>query len=311
MKKSERLNQEMIFLKGKNSFQLKDLMEQFGISKRTAIRDVQELESMGLALYTEQGRGGSYQLLQQNLLVPIYFSEAEIQAIFFAIKALDLVSSTPFDKSYPQIRKKLFETLPQNQQINVNKILEVVSYHHVSPITKVDNLTDLLESILHSKVISLTYTQFTNQKMTLQIFDLFYRNGLWFCNAINMDTERWGVFRCDYMKEIKKASLSYKPYSKNEMNQFLTIYENEYPDIKFKCKLTSYGKELFLKRHYPNMRLVIENNESFIVGSYNNEHLDYMVQYLVSLGKHVEVLSPKELKESYLNELKLILQSYS
>lgn len=43
MKKSERLNQELIFLSDKYSFQLKDLETEFGISKRTALRDIEEL----------------------------------------------------------------------------------------------------------------------------------------------------------------------------------------------------------------------------------------------------------------------------
>lgn len=41
MKKAERLNQELIFLGNKQGFQLKDLMKEFQISKRTALRDVE------------------------------------------------------------------------------------------------------------------------------------------------------------------------------------------------------------------------------------------------------------------------------
>ncbi|MGX7025945.1 helix-turn-helix transcriptional regulator [Vagococcus hydrophili] len=310
MNKSERLNQELIFLKDKTSFQLSDLMNEFGISKRTAIRDVQALENLGLALYVEAGRGGKYQLIQQNLLTPIYFNETEIQAIFFAIKALDLVSSTPFEKSYSQIRNKLLETLPSGQKINIQKILDVVSYHHVSPVNKVDNLADLLEAILNNRVISLHYTQYEPKDMTLQLFDLFYRSGLWFCNAFDMDEKKWGVFRCDYMLNISLADTSYIPYSKEEMTEFLTIYETKFPDIEFKCQLTSYGKELFLKRHYPNMELHYKDDAFYLVGKYNNEHLDYLVQYLISLGKHVTILSPNNLKEVYLNELHQIINSY-
>lgn len=74
MKKSERLNQELIFLRDKYSFQLKDLIAEFDISKRTALRDIQELEAMGLAYYTEPGRNGGYRLLNQSNLIPIYFN---------------------------------------------------------------------------------------------------------------------------------------------------------------------------------------------------------------------------------------------
>ena len=41
MKKSERLTQELLYLQGKATFHLADLMETFAISKRTAVRDAQ------------------------------------------------------------------------------------------------------------------------------------------------------------------------------------------------------------------------------------------------------------------------------
>ena len=42
MKKSERLNQELIFLSNKHAFHLIDLMREFNISKRTAKREEKE-----------------------------------------------------------------------------------------------------------------------------------------------------------------------------------------------------------------------------------------------------------------------------
>ena len=46
MKKSERLTQELLYLQGKTTFPLADLMKTFAISKRTAVRDVQSLEEL-------------------------------------------------------------------------------------------------------------------------------------------------------------------------------------------------------------------------------------------------------------------------
>lgn len=309
IKKAERLNQELIFLKNKHSFQLQDLMSEFHISKRTAIRDVQELENMGLAVYTEQGRGGSYKLLDQNLLTPIYFNNQEIQAIFFAIKALDLVSSTPFESSYPQIRKKLLETLPEDKKKQVNKILEVVSYHHVSPVKEVENLVILLEAILNQHALQITYTQFVVERKYLQLFNLFYRSGVWFCHAYDMEARKFGVYRCDYMLEIIVTN-TYQGYSEQELSLLFQEYEEKVDGIEFKCELTEYGRELFLKRHYPSMELLLENNKIYIKGSYKEEHAEFMVQYLISLGKHVKVMAPGHLKEAYKNELKEIINMY-
>ena len=41
MRKSTRLNDMMIFLNDKSYFNLKDIMQEYGISKSTAIRDIQ------------------------------------------------------------------------------------------------------------------------------------------------------------------------------------------------------------------------------------------------------------------------------
>ena len=310
MKKAERLNQELIYLKDKKKFQLKDLMENFNISRRTALRDVQELEQMGLALYTDYGRGGSYKLLEQKLLTSINFNDQEIQAIFFAIKSLDLVSSTPFEKSYPQIRKKLLEVLPKKQQEEVAKILEVISYHQVSPVKPVNHLSLILEAILNKKLIKTKYTQYKEEWKIYQLFDLFYRSGVWFCNAYDVEQAKWQVIRCDYLTELSFDDSGRQAFTQEEMESFLHLYETEFHDIAFECELTDYGKELFLKRHYPNMKLVEVEGLALIQGSYNEEHEDYMIQYLISLGKHVKIIFPESLKEMYKNELQRIIDRY-
>ena len=50
MKKSERLNQELFFLRTHPQFNLNQLMKTFGISKSTALRDIEALENLGVPL---------------------------------------------------------------------------------------------------------------------------------------------------------------------------------------------------------------------------------------------------------------------
>ena len=69
MTKSERINDMIIFLSKKNYFNLKDITERYSISKRTALRDVQSLEKLGLAIYSEVGRYGKYQTF---IACPVY-----------------------------------------------------------------------------------------------------------------------------------------------------------------------------------------------------------------------------------------------
>ncbi|EAD4976821.1 HTH domain-containing protein, partial [Listeria monocytogenes] len=58
MNKSERLNDMMLFLNDKNTFQLSDIMTKYDISRSTAIRDIKSLEEIGMPIYSERGRNG-------------------------------------------------------------------------------------------------------------------------------------------------------------------------------------------------------------------------------------------------------------
>ncbi len=310
MKKSERLNQELIFLSDKHSFQLKDLQSEFGISKRTALRDIEELESMGLAFYVEPGRHGGYRLVNQSPLVPIYFNIEEVQAIFFALKALDLVSATPFKKSYSQIRQKLFATMSDEKKQMITETLDVIHYYNVAPVSEQNHLELILQAMMKDQIVKMTYTQYENKWIRLQFLELFYRNGIWFSQAYDVQNKKWGIYRCDFMKDMVIEEEIRDTFTKEELKELQLEYEKTYHDISFKCRLTEQGKEKFLKHHYPNMRLEIIDQIPYIMGGYNQEELSYMTHYLMSFGKHVKIEYPEELKESYLNQLREVIDKY-
>ncbi|MEH3000620.1 helix-turn-helix transcriptional regulator [Bacillus pumilus] len=310
MKKSERLNQELIFLSDKYSFQLKDLETEFGISKRTALRDMEELESMGLAFYVENGRNGGYRLVKQSPMVPIYFNIDEVQAIFFALKALDLLSATPFKKSYSQIRQKLFATMSDERKQMITETLDVIHYYNVAPVSEQNHLELFLQAMREDQIVKMTYTQNENKRIRLQFLELFYRNGIWFTKAYDVRNKKWGIYRCDFMKDVMIEEEIRDTFTKEELKELQLEYEKTYHDISFKCRLTEQGKEKFLKNHYPNMRLEIIENTPYIVGGYNQEELSYMTHYLISFGKHVKIEYPDELKESYLNQLQEMVDQY-
>ena len=50
MKKSERINDMMMYLNNKETFNLKDIMEKYSISKNTALRDIKSLEEIGMPI---------------------------------------------------------------------------------------------------------------------------------------------------------------------------------------------------------------------------------------------------------------------
>ena len=94
------------------------------------------------------------------------------------------------------------------------------------------------------------------------------------------------------------------------LRNFLNTYKGTYHNIEFRCSLTKFGKELFLKKNYPNMKLEEIDEQFYIVGSFNKEELNYMIHYLIGLGENVKIEYPKLLKNTYIKKLKEILKQY-
>ncbi|MFC6170918.1 WYL domain-containing protein [Loigolactobacillus jiayinensis] len=99
-------------------------------------------------------------------------------------------------------------------------------------------------------------------------------------------------------------------YSQAELSQLQADYEHSYHNIPFKCRLTAFGKELFLKNNYPNMTLETIAGVTYLTGGYNREELAYMTHYLITFGEHITIEYPEQLKASYLQQLQTIMHRY-
>lgn len=282
-------------------------MTEFHISKRTALRDITDLEQLGLTFYVDSGRYGGYRLTKRDLWVPVLFNIQEINALFFAIKALSLLSLTPFKKSYQVIYDKLMATLPLKEQQAVTQLQQIVTYYNVPNVDAPNFLGDLLTASLGLTQATATLT--SGKTHRFQIADLLYRHGIWFFNAYDLDQSTWGTYRADTLQALTLGDPA--PYTRADLVRFQQDYETHHHNIPFRCQLTPTGRELVQKNSYPNMRLEKTANQDYLTGGYNQDEFAYMVQYLLGLGSNVKILYPQALQEAYLQEMRHIMDLYN
>lgn len=68
MSKSKRLMELMMTVNRMRKFTVRELADQFDVSSRTILRDLQELSELGVPLYSEVGPHGGYQVLKERIL---------------------------------------------------------------------------------------------------------------------------------------------------------------------------------------------------------------------------------------------------
>lgn len=304
MQKSTRLNQELIFLSDKKQFNLRDLMDEFQISKRTALRDLAALEELGMAFYSNPGRSGGYQLMQTKLLTPIYFSQEEITAIFFALKAMTILSETPFSKSFSQIRDKLLKNLSANTKEQVEKTQEVVVFYNVPTVSHSENLDKLLQAALLDQVVEVEYH---DKKVQLQLYQLFYRDGYWFCSGLDLLQHSWWNYRTDEINNFKVQNLLKAPYTRVELKKFAETGDKIARGNRFSVDLTPKGKAHFLRNPYPNMQLLETDKQLQLIGTYNQAVFDFLVDYLITFSVEISNIKPDALRQAYLKRIMAML----
>ena len=128
MSRAKRLNEMIMMVNRKKRFTVRELAQEFGVSKGTILRDLQELSEMGVPLYSEVGPHGGYQVLNERILPPIAFSEDEAVSIFFAIHALRHYISLPFDIEYESIKKKFYLNLSGDIRDAIDKMQDRVDF---------------------------------------------------------------------------------------------------------------------------------------------------------------------------------------
>ncbi|PNQ78834.1 YafY family protein [Paenibacillus sp. F4] len=309
MKKSERLNDMIRYLNSREFFNLNDLMDKYHISKSTALRDISSLEQLGMPIFSEHGRHGRYGILKNRLLSPIIFTMDEVYALYFAMLTLESYQSTPFHLSVNKLNEKFEHCLSKIQIKQIHKMkkvlqFEIYQHNHVSRF-----LDKILTSILNESNCKIQYLK-NNQKKSyhVQFFKISAKFGQWYATGIELNTNKYRVFRCDRITFIEEEEIN-SHFSIDELlNRSLEMYQTE-KSIDFEVEIVEQAKDIFYKEHYPSMK--IENGDKTVIkGFYNPGEEEFIAQYFMRYGHYVISVKPESLKRIIKDRVEHLLNHY-
>ena len=202
MKKPERLNDMLIYVNKKRTFNLKDLMERYQISKSTALRDLASLENIGLPLYSELGRNGQYHIVNNHFLSPILFTLDEISSLYFAMLTLENYNMCPFNIDLHKLKEKFEESIPDKQ---LQKIREIETILQPEVKQSLDN--DILREILDILLTKPSKTYLIESKnggrssiYKVNFLKVFTRHGYWYTEVFNLEKQVVESLNCQEIK---------------------------------------------------------------------------------------------------------------
>ncbi|MBY7737103.1 YafY family transcriptional regulator [Paenibacillus polymyxa] len=309
MKKPERLNDMIRYLNSREYFNLNDLMDKYHISKSTALRDISSLEQLGMPIYSEHGRHGRYGILKNRLLSPIIFTMDEVYALYFAMLTLEAYQSTPFHLSVNKLNEKFEHCLSKiqiNQIHKMKKVLqfEIYQHNHISRY-----LDKILTSVLNETYCKIQYSKNNqNKSYHVQFFKISAKFGQWYATGIELNTNKYRVFRCDRITSIEEEEIN-SHFSIDELLiRSLEMYQSE-KSIDFEVEIVEQAKDIFYKEHYPSMKIE-QGHKTVIKGFYNPGEEEFIANYFMRYGRYVRSVKPESLKQIIKERVGHLLNHY-
>ncbi|WP_251712001.1 helix-turn-helix transcriptional regulator [Lactococcus ileimucosae] len=309
MKKSERINLIMRYINNRSRFTIAELQKEFDISRATAIRDVQDIEAMGLPLVAERGRGGGYFVMQNDFLPTVRFTSDELKAVFIAFMATKN-QQLPYLHGRKTIMEKLIAIAPQTQQdilIMLNQLLLFTGSNPAHPdILELDDagppeFNQLLNLALNDRYMTLTYEPVTGrtEQLNAYILQVFQMQGTWLLDLYDLDTTAFRYLPIEQLRE-SRSLVGNPPLSEKEIlvqRQQLRVHGN------LKVTLNKRAVERFKAFHPPGLILqftgMFQSSGLFQtqINESDEEEVEYYADWLLYLGLGAKIESmPQALK---------------
>ncbi|MEC0127023.1 helix-turn-helix transcriptional regulator [Paenibacillus pabuli] len=318
MKKVERINVIMRYINNRGHFTISEIMREFNISRSTAIRDIREIEGMGMPLVAEVGRDGGYFVMNNSVLPTVRFTDNEIKALFIAFMATRN-QQLPYLKSRQSLAEKLLGLISENQQddlVLLNQILlfEGTNPHNPDLLDLSDLPHPMLEKLIQILLVE-SYLLVTVKKekelksYSIYLLHLYHEKGLWLIEGFDLEEEKRLIVPVDNLTHVEPYPTK-KRISKKKILERLTQQEEA---INLVLELGPKAIAQFKKYHPLKFSLSYTNPYQttaiikMFINVHHSEELTDITNWLLFLGDDIKF---KEVPDEILERIQRRLSLY-
>ncbi|GIO59587.1 MULTISPECIES: helix-turn-helix transcriptional regulator [Paenibacillus] len=309
MKKVERINIIMRYINNRAHFTISEIMREFNISRSTAIRDIREIEAMGMPLVAEVGRDGGYFVMNNSILPTVRFTDNEIKALFIGFMATRN-QQLPYLKSRQSLAEKLLGLISKNQQDDLVLLNQILLFEGTNPNNPdLLDLSDLPHPMLEKLIQVLLKDEYLwitiQEEMEIKSYPIYllhlYREkSVWLIEGFDLKEEKRRIIPVDDLTNVEPYPLK-KRVSKKKIQEQLRKQDEI---INLVIELGPKAIAQFRKYHPIKVSLSYTNpyQTTAILRTYIHvdkaEEITELTNWLLFLGEDIKIREmPKEILE--------------
>ncbi|WP_199620221.1 helix-turn-helix transcriptional regulator [Paenibacillus alkalitolerans] len=318
MNKTQRLVELLLTMNTRQKFTLKELSERFGVSRRTVLRDINELSSLGVPLYAELGVHGGYRILKERTLPPISFSEQEAVALFFAGQSLKFYRDLPMESDWQSALAKFYHVLPEDVKERIDRLQRRLLFWVPVQRCKASHLSSLLEGAMEQNILHISYESENGYtERDIQLVGLYSMNGKWYCPAFEFHTGEYRLFRADRIKSV--ADSPDQTRKKNHDKLLIADWfgkeqerAEKQEEYDLRVRLTRRGVLLCRNDDWLGSGLtVMEDGTGYINRRISPGYMSWAASFFIGCQTDAIVEEPAELRRLIFNQLRETISNYN
>lgn len=210
MKRLHRLTSLLIKLQASKSIKVKDLSEEYNVSRRTIYRDLKALEDAGVPIGYEPGE--DYFLLEGYQIPPIHFTSEEAMALVTSKTIVEQNSDASLVAIFSKAIEKVIAVLHSSNKKNALLLKERLA-PSISKPTSSNNLIQIQEAITNFAILDITYTnaQLIHTQRSIEPLALYFTQNNWILIAYCRLKKAHREFRLDRIKKLTLTQEQFPP----------------------------------------------------------------------------------------------------
>ena len=296
--KDNRLFRILYYILEKEKVTANELADKFEVSVRTIYRDIDSISSVGVPIFTTQGKGGGIKIDNEFILNKSLFDANEKEQIIAALQGLE--------KTNEAYKSELITKLSALFKIKNSNWIEIDFTSWESNNTYQDLFNTLKIAIINKNIISFSYNSSKGEKINRKVkpIRLLFKEQDWYLYGFCLLRNDFRYFKLSRMKDLEVLATNYEDNFENIVLKREIKYENT---VNIKLK---FNKSVAF-RVYDEFNGAIEEDEKgnlYVEIKIPNNYKLY--NYIFSFGANVEILEPEEIRTQFKNMINKIAKKY-
>jgi predicted DNA-binding transcriptional regulator YafY len=310
MSKSERLLELLVTFRGHGRFTVQGLADQYGVSRRTMLRDLQSLSLLGVPLTSTPGRGGGYTLAFPHREISLLLTADEAIGLVLSYDAFQTYSQSPFSSGNISAISKLRAAMAPDVLREVDELRTRVAMVTIPRIYEAPLLPELLRAARDGAHLRIAYeSRRGSSERLIYVYGLYAGLGFWYCACFDYSRRVHASLRADRIVWLEQVEGQERPPAMT-LQAWLGQRRGADRTLRLRAKVTPRGMKMIDWSGFGSALIQTAAGGGEIDTYIPVSGLEHYARLLLPPAGEVEVESPPELVDLLCKAARSILARY-